>query len=189
MAEHHSTDNPVERWASIPGYEGFYEVSNLGRARGVDRIDARGRRWPGRILSPGMDRYASIGLWRDGKPKTVYIHSTVLLAFVGPRPEGMDACHNDGDATNNRLDNLRWDTVSENRLDTVRHGTHRYSKRTECLRGHALVEANLVLSYKTKGVRRCKACERARSDARRAGGRRASQEAADAHYKRIMLER
>ena len=47
----------------------------------------------------------------------------VLEAFVGPCPEGMEACHNNGDPADNRLENLRWDTRSANALDAVRHGT------------------------------------------------------------------
>jgi len=47
----------------------------------------------------------------------------VLTAFVGPRPEGMECCHNDGDETNDHADNLRWDTHSANLLDRRRHGT------------------------------------------------------------------
>ncbi len=47
----------------------------------------------------------------------------VLVAFVGPCPERMECCHNDGDETNNRLANLRWDTHSANLLDKRRHGT------------------------------------------------------------------
>lgn len=51
------------------------------------------------------------------------IHHLVLLAFVGPRPNGMLACHNDGVKTNNAAANLRWDTPSANCADTLLHGT------------------------------------------------------------------
>jgi hypothetical protein len=46
-----------------------------------------------------------------------------MEAFIGRRPEGMVCCHNDGDPTNNRLDNLRWATFRENEHDKLRHGT------------------------------------------------------------------
>jgi hypothetical protein len=51
------------------------------------------------------------------------VHRLVLNAFVGPRPEGMECCHYDGDSTNNNLSNLRWDTHSANMQDQIRHGT------------------------------------------------------------------
>lgn len=56
---------------------------------------------------------------------TMYVHRLVLEAFVGPCPEGMEACHDpDRDPANNRLSNLRWDTHRENVNDAIRHGTH-----------------------------------------------------------------
>ena len=51
------------------------------------------------------------------------VHVLVLTVFIGPCPEGMEGCHEDGDFTNNRVDNLRWDTHQENQRDMVRHGT------------------------------------------------------------------
>ena len=47
----------------------------------------------------------------------------VLLAFVGPCPPGMEACHNNGDCTDDRLENLRWDTPIANKADMLKHGT------------------------------------------------------------------
>lgn len=59
-----------------------------------------------------------VTLCKEGKvygPRAVHLY--VLETFVGPRPEGMQACHGDGDPANNRLSNLRWDTCSNNNLD------------------------------------------------------------------------
>lgn len=53
------------------------------------------------------------------------IHHLVLEAFVGPRPTGFQCCHNDGDPTNNHLENLRWDTAKNNMKDRDRHGRTR----------------------------------------------------------------
>ena len=63
---------------------------------------------------------------RDGPRNwTVKVHTLVLIAFVGPRPDGLMCCHNDGDPTNNHLDNLRWDTGSANMQDMIRHGRYK----------------------------------------------------------------
>jgi hypothetical protein len=64
----------------------------------------------------------------DRRHFTAYVHRLVLKAFVGPCPEGMEGCHWDGDACNNKLDNLRWATHAENVEDSIRHGTF-YPKR------------------------------------------------------------
>lgn len=52
------------------------------------------------------------------------VHRLVLLAFVGPCPQGMECCHGDGNPENNNVENLRWGTRSENVADMIRHGTH-----------------------------------------------------------------
>lgn len=57
--------------------------------------------------------------------KTYYAHLLVLTAFIGPRPEGMQGCHKNGDRGDNRLSNLKWGTHLENFLDKCRHGTTR----------------------------------------------------------------
>jgi hypothetical protein len=51
------------------------------------------------------------------------VHKLVLITFIGPRPPGMEACHNDGKPSNNFLSNLRWDTPKNNQFDSLKHGT------------------------------------------------------------------
>ena len=67
--------------------------------------------------------YLIVSLSKECVVKTPSVHTLVLSAFVGSRPEGMHACHGNGNKLDNRLENLRWDTVSANALDRVRHGT------------------------------------------------------------------
>lgn len=55
------------------------------------------------------------------QPAMSQVHRLVLEAFVGPCPAGMVGCHNNGDHTDNRLENLRWDTPSANNLDRIAH--------------------------------------------------------------------
>lgn len=115
----------TEEWRDIPGFEGAYQVSSLGRVRGLDRdiVSRNGvvRHWRGNVLRPKWDgRYESVSL---GERCTRRIHALVLLAFVGPPSEGQEARHIDGDSTNNRLENLAWGTHTENIADQRRHGT------------------------------------------------------------------
>lgn len=116
-----------EIWKPIVGYEGYYEVSSLGRVRSVDRIVTDGSRRRGRLrkLVPiGVDRqqYLSVVLSRGSVVKCVRVHAEVLRAFRGYAPLGYEARHRDGDARNNRLSNLRWGTAAQNLADKRRHG-------------------------------------------------------------------
>lgn len=121
----------TERWLPVVGYEGYYDVSDRGRVRSLDRTSTpRGRapyRRPGRILvlCPLSSGHLVVKLYAKGhRPRTVRVHTLVLEAFVGSCPTGLEACHWDGRPANNRRTNLRWDTRSANVLDSVRHGTH-----------------------------------------------------------------
>lgn len=116
-----------EVWKSVVGYEGYYEVSNHGRVRSVDRIATDGSRRRGQIrkLVPiGVDRqqYLSVVLSRGSKVKCVRVHAEVLRAFRGPPPLGKEARHLDGSSSNNRLGNLRYGTQKQNTEDKRRHG-------------------------------------------------------------------
>lgn len=159
---------PSEQWAPIPGYVGLYEVSDQGRVRSVDRFIeyANGTRRfrKGRPMRGGTQgRYRTVLLSPGGgKVRNHTVHSLVLAAFVGPRPEGMDVCHGDGDCTNNRLDNLRYDTREANVEDMRRHGSLWQVHKTHCKNGHPFDEENTVIRVNAKGRehRQCRECIR-----------------------------
>lgn len=165
----------AENWLPIPGWEGFYEVSDMGRVRSVDRMVANAvstylRR--GCVLRANSTQggYLTVMLWRNSQSQRFTIHKLVLTTFVGPRPLGYEGCHGPGGQRDNSLANLRWDTVSANKLDTVRAGTHAESRKTHCIRGHLLVEPNLLASGIVKGIRVCLSCLYARNTVRRKSG-------------------
>lgn len=117
-----------ERWLPVPGWEGMYEVSDLGRVRSVGRVVPRSsapQTIPERLLKAGagVNGYPRVNLCREGKYVQRTVHSLVLEAFVGRRPARMEALHGNGDRTDARLVNLHWGTSKENKADTVRHGT------------------------------------------------------------------
>lgn len=68
--------------------------------------------------------YKVVFIWRNGKNRVTRVHHIILESFVGPRIGNLEGCHSDGNRTNNRVDNLRWDTVKANHIDSVNHGTH-----------------------------------------------------------------
>jgi hypothetical protein len=122
----------METWKPVVGFEGHYEVSDQGNVRSLDQVVAHWRGGTrlrrGKYLKPGATggsgAYLFVVLMNDGKTRSNRcVHRLVLEAFVGPRPEGMQACHNDGDPHNNALSNLRWDTPTANNADKKAHGT------------------------------------------------------------------
>lgn len=118
----------AEKWRDIPGYEGMYQVSDLGRVRSVDR--------PVRCISGGMEttRTARGKILKPsalptghltihlGRRKTTTVHIVVAAAFIGPRPDGNDVAHLNGDPTDNRPSNLSYTTRTENNRHVVGHG-------------------------------------------------------------------
>jgi len=73
--------------------------------------------------------HENVGLYKNNKIHYVWVHRLVLETYVGPCPDGMEACHNDGNPADNRLENLRWDTRRNNHRDKVQHGTHNRGER------------------------------------------------------------
>ena len=163
-----------ERWLPVVGYEGLYEVSDHGRVRGMDRVVIRGNGAPqtirGRVLAgkPVRGSHLQVALRRPGHPSDYkYVHALVMIAFVGPYPDGMNVCHNDGNPKNNHLSNLRYGTHTDNMRDMLKHGTHAETNKTHCPRNHPLAVPNLVPSkLKKRGYRDCLACSRARAKVR-----------------------
>lgn len=129
MHSHH----PNEVWKSVPGYEGIYSISSLGRVRSEERLVKQSNRWKQvvqryqveRILKPKVTPagYRSVSLCVAGSIKHVGVHRLIALAFIPNPDEKPVVAHNDGNPSNNTLGNLRWATVAENHSDMIIHGT------------------------------------------------------------------
>lgn len=181
-------------WRDVLGYEKSYEVSNMGEVRSLDRILQDGHRWKGRTLKlvsrkgfDGADR-TQVTLHFAGRQRTRLVHRLVLDAFVGPRPEGTEGCHWDGDPANNRLDNLRWATHLDNEADKARHGTHHNTMKTHCPQGHLLAGLNLMAADVRRGFRKCRACNLTHTTAFKRGVS-FTKEDSDARYADVMAGR
>lgn len=149
-----------ERWLPVVGYEGLYDVSDMGRVWSLDRVLNDGRHWRGRILKASCNEvrpHPHVSLHRDGQRLCISVHQLVLEAFVGPCPVGMECCHFNDIHTDNRLTNLRWDTYSANRLDCVRNGKHTNKNKTKCKRGHKFTPSNTMIMHNGK-ARMCRKC-------------------------------
>lgn len=110
-----------EIWKDIPNYEGLYQISNFGQVRSIRTKDQLGRRLEPRILRPQTNKkgYKHIGLYKGDTYKHFLIHRLVAQVFIGERPTECEVNHIDENKANNRADNLKYVTHTEN----VRHGT------------------------------------------------------------------
>lgn len=108
-------NNDTIEWKDIPGYEGYYQVSDTGL---IKRIAEKPPNRRNKILSPGLKEngYLFLILHKDGKERAMYVHRLVTMAFLGD-PGSMDVNHKNGVRTDNRLDNLEYCTRTEN----IRH--------------------------------------------------------------------
>lgn len=114
-----------EIWKPIPICPG-YEVSNIGRIRTRKPINRNSVTNEYRILNPFRTKngYKRFQCWNNGECKQVLVHRAVAYAFLGPPKDGEVVCHNNGIRDDNRYENLRWGTVSDNSMDCFKHGNH-----------------------------------------------------------------
>ncbi len=116
--------NKEEIWKPVRGFDGFYEVSSLGRVRSIDRIVRQGNKFNrlgGKILNPTPDRYGYLccTLSCNGYRKQAKVHRMVAEAFI-PNPYSKpEIDHINTIHTDNRVDNLRWATHKENNTNPI----------------------------------------------------------------------
>ena len=110
-----------EEWRDIEGYEGLYQISNLGRVRS---LNCRGHKGCIGILTPRLDGkgYEMVALYKEGKARNTKVHRLVAQAFI-PNPNNYPQVnHKDENKTNNDVKNLEWCTNEYN---------HNYGTRNE----------------------------------------------------------
>jgi hypothetical protein len=139
-----------EVWQPIQGYEGLYEVSDQGRVRSLRS---------GKLMKLSVANTGYMQLNLSGAPtrRIRHVHRLVLEAFVGPCPPGMEGCHANGIRSDNRLNNLRWDTRKGNMADAIAHGRTNRGERchaskltaedVHAIRGSLLKNTELAKAY------------------------------------------
>lgn len=103
-------------WRPVVGFEGLYSVSNDGQVYSHYR---------NKVMKAHDNGYGylQVRLSQNGIKRTRKIHTLVATAFIGARPNGFQICHNNGNSTDNRLINLRYDSYENNQADRFKHGT------------------------------------------------------------------
>jgi hypothetical protein len=139
-------------WKQVLGFEGFYEVSNDGEVRSIARHHPKTKRlMGGGAVKPilGSRGYYVVNLTITGVRKQVFLHKIVLEAFCGLRPDAHEACHNDGNPLNCKLENLRWDTKSNNHKDKKKHGTWQVGEKAN----NSKLTNEIVLDIRSRNLK------------------------------------
>ena len=137
----------TEQWKPVPQWEDLYEVSSQGRIRSLERGDRA-------ISIVGKQTYKSqISLCRSGIQETHPVSRLMAFAFLGESNSATDCvCHNDGNALNNVIENLRWDTPQSNSQDMCLHGTASKVKATfEYIQSITLVGEEMTYDLEVMG--------------------------------------
>lgn len=134
---------PGEVWKPVVGYEGVYEVSNMGRVVSYARCNPH-------LLALGGNRrgYPVATLAKQGRMHSYLVHRLVLEAFVGPRGEGYECRHLNGNRKDNNLANICWGTPAENLADKIAHGGVTHGERN----GRAILTAEIVASVRMRSL-------------------------------------
>lgn len=113
----------LEEWRDIPGYDGIYRVSQNGRIQtrivpGLNKAITFAP-WREKATRKNKHGYMLVNLTYNRKRRVFYVHSIVALSFLGPRPNGAEVDHIDGNRCNNSISNLRYVTHKENQANPI----------------------------------------------------------------------
>lgn len=113
----------MEMWKDINGYEGYYQISNEGNVRSLDRFDGVHDR-QGTIIKPSLKQngYLQVGLRKHSTRKWIGIHRLVAIHFIENPDNKPQVNHIDGNKQNNNVENLEWVTAKENQNHATRMG-------------------------------------------------------------------
>jgi NUMOD4 motif/HNH endonuclease len=118
-----------EEWRPAVGYDGLYEVSNLGRIKSCTKyipnlLTGGESARPPKLMKTAVDRggHHHLSLTKDGVAKNVFLHHVVARAFLGPCPDGYQTLHRDDDKEDNRAEALYYGTVAHNGRDKTKNG-------------------------------------------------------------------
>lgn len=145
--------NNKEIWREVKGYEGYYEVSNIGNVRALERIVCNGRISPAKDVTKRKDNYGyyHVGLNKNAKETTRRIHRLVAQAFI-PNPEKKPFLdHINTVRTDNRVENLRWVTPKENNDNKLSKEKIKYHNTMFLFLGKIKKKTKKVLEYDLYG--------------------------------------
>ena len=145
----------MEIWKDIKGYEGIYQISNLGNIKSLDHyIRQRNNNYKlyhGKTLKPYMTStgYYKIDLHNGKKRKIMLIHRLIANAFI-PNPDDLpEVNHIDGNKTNNNIDNLEWCTRSDNIKHSYKNKLHIHCPKNKPVKQININTGQIINTYKS----------------------------------------
>jgi hypothetical protein len=148
----------TEKWKSVTGYEGFYEVSDCGNIRSIKRtvtnINGIKCNRKGKFLSPGVNKYGylQVSLSVNNKLSTYTVHSLVAIAFIENSLNKKTVNHIDGKKFNNNVLNLEWATKSEQAIHSLKNNLRKMPNSWNGKFGSSHGSSKGVLQYDKNGL-------------------------------------
>ena len=125
----------IEIWKDISNYKGYYQASNIGRIKSLDRY-VRGRYntmrlIKGKVLKPGITNkgYFAVNIYRIGNHRMLSVHRLVAVTFINNPENKATVNHKNGNKLDNRVENLEFMTQKENVNHAYNKGLHNYNRR------------------------------------------------------------
>ena len=129
-----------EIWKDVQGYEGIYQISNMGRVKSIER---KAKKYDGmRIVRErylklnNNDDYYRVKLFKDGEKKILKVHRLVALYFIENNDNKLEVNHIDCNKKNNRIDNLEWCTLQENSKHAVNNFLKCHGENHSCAKAN-----------------------------------------------------
>lgn len=145
-----------EKWKDIINYEGYYQISNFGNIRSLDRKIRFNKGYSikkGKMLKPILNKkgYYKVSLSKKQKEKRFFIHRLVAIHFIENPLSKEQVNHKDGNKKNNRADNLEWCTNLENQRHAIKNGLIDNEQRIQQAINMGIINRKPVAQYTKEG--------------------------------------
>lgn len=145
-----------EKWKDIINYEGYYQISNFGNIRSLDRKIRFNKGYSikkGKMLKPILNKkgYYKVSLSKNQKEKRFFIHRLVAIHFIENPLSKEQVNHKDGNKKNNRVDNLEWCTNLENQIHAIKNGLIDNEQRIQQAINMGIINRKPVAQYTKEG--------------------------------------